>query len=187
MPRKQKTGVVVSDKMQKSIVVEVTSTKQHPLYKKFIRVRKRFIAHDEENQAQNGDTVRIEESRPLSRRKSWVLSDILRVAPGHGLAIKHTATAVASIDEDEARRSADEQGSAPAAASNGAAPVGHDGKASVPAGQDETGMTDETGGGVTGTESGPTESTGTESGPTEVTDEGVRTNDDTDGNDEVQA
>jgi small subunit ribosomal protein S17 len=83
MPRKQKTGVVVSDKMQKSIVVEITRTKQHPLYKKYIRIRKRFMAHDEENKAQIGDVVRIEESRPLSKRKSWVLKEIVRVAPGH--------------------------------------------------------------------------------------------------------
>jgi small subunit ribosomal protein S17 len=84
MPRKQKIGIVVSDKMQKSIVVEVTRIKQHPLYKKFLRIRKKFMAHDEENTASAGDVVRIEESRPLSRRKSWVLKEILRVAPGHG-------------------------------------------------------------------------------------------------------
>ena len=83
MPRKQKLGVVVSDRMQKSIVVEVTRTKQHPLYKKYIHVRKRFMAHDETEQAGMGDTVRIEESRPLSRMKCWVLKEILRVAPGH--------------------------------------------------------------------------------------------------------
>jgi small subunit ribosomal protein S17 len=100
MSRKQKTGIVVSDKMDKSIVVEVTRNKQHPLYKKFIRVRKRFMAHDENNTAHIGDFVKIEESRPLSRRKSWALAEIIRVAPGQGLAIKHTATAVAS-GEDE--------------------------------------------------------------------------------------
>lgn len=85
MSRKQKTGVVVSDKMQKSIVVEVTRTKQHPLYKKYIRVRKKFMAHDELEQAHIGDYVRIEESRPLSRRKRWVLREVLRQAPGRGL------------------------------------------------------------------------------------------------------
>jgi len=83
MPRKQKTGVVVSDKMHKSIVVEVTRTKQHPLYKKYIRIRKHFMAHDEENSAQVGDLVKIEESRPISKLKSWVLKEIVRVAPGH--------------------------------------------------------------------------------------------------------
>jgi small subunit ribosomal protein S17 len=82
MPRKTKTGVVVSDKMQKSIVVEITRTKKHPLYKKYIRIKKKFMAHDEEERAHIGDFVRIEESRPLSKRKRWVLLDILREAPG---------------------------------------------------------------------------------------------------------
>ncbi len=83
MPRKQKTGKVVSDSMEKSIVVEVVRTTQHPLYKKYVRVRKKFMAHDEEGKAQVGDFVRIEECRPISRRKSWTLKEIIRVAPGH--------------------------------------------------------------------------------------------------------
>ena len=83
MPRKQKTGTVVSDSMDKSIVVEVVRTTQHPLYKKYVRVRKKFMAHDEEGKAQVGDFVRIEECRPISRRKSWTLKEIIRVAPGH--------------------------------------------------------------------------------------------------------
>lgn len=84
MGNKQKTGVVTSDKMQKSIVVEVTRTKKHPLYKKYIRIRKKFIAHDEQDQAQIGDFVRIEECRPISKRKSWTLAEVIRVAPGRG-------------------------------------------------------------------------------------------------------
>lgn len=83
MPRKQKTGTVVSDNMEKSIVVEVVRTTQHPLYKKYVRVRKKFMAHDEEGKAQVGDVVKIEECRPISRRKSWTLKEIIRVAPGH--------------------------------------------------------------------------------------------------------
>lgn len=82
MPRKQKTGTVVSDKMKKSIVVEVTRIKQHSLYKKYIRIRKKFMAHDEAGEAHEGDLVRIEESRPISRRKAWVLKEIIRKAPG---------------------------------------------------------------------------------------------------------
>lgn len=82
MPRKQKTGVVVQDKMQKSIVVEVTRIKKHALYKKYIRLRKKFMAHDENESAQVGDYVRIEESRPISKRKRWVLTEIIRKAPG---------------------------------------------------------------------------------------------------------
>ena len=84
MPTKQKTGMVVSDKMQKSITVQVTRTKKHPLYKKYIRVQKKFLAHDEENKARTGDFVKISECRPLSRRKSWKLVEIIREAPGRG-------------------------------------------------------------------------------------------------------
>ena len=84
MQAKQKTGLVVGDKMQKSIVVVVTRTKKHPLYKKYIRVRKKFVAHDEENKARTGDFVKIMECRPLSRHKSWKLVEIIREAPGRG-------------------------------------------------------------------------------------------------------
>jgi small subunit ribosomal protein S17 len=82
MPRKTKTGLVVSDKMEKTIVVKVTRVTQHPLYKKFVRVSKKFMAHDEAGQAHIGDVVRIEESRPLSKNKSWVLAEVVRAAPG---------------------------------------------------------------------------------------------------------
>ena len=82
MPRRQKTGFVVSDKMQKTVVVEVTRIKKHPLYKKYVRVRKKFMAHDEREEARQGDVVRIEESRPISRHKSWVLKEVIRKAPG---------------------------------------------------------------------------------------------------------
>jgi len=84
MPRKLKTGLVVSDKMQKTVVVEVTRIKKHRLYKKYIRVRKKFMAHDENDDARQGDFVRIEESRPLSRHKRWVMKEIIRKAPGRG-------------------------------------------------------------------------------------------------------
>jgi small subunit ribosomal protein S17 len=92
MPRKQKTGVVVSDKMQKSVVVEVTRTKKHPLYKKYVRVRKRYMAHDEDGVAHIGDFVRIQESRPLSASKRWALVEVLRTAHGN-VTVGHVATA----------------------------------------------------------------------------------------------
>jgi small subunit ribosomal protein S17 len=76
--RKVLIGTVVSNKMQKTIVVEVTRKKAHPLYGRVISIRKKFYAHDEKNEAHVGDTVRIEESRPLSRLKRWVLKDIVR-------------------------------------------------------------------------------------------------------------
>jgi len=84
MPRKQKTGLVVSDKMEKTVVVEVTRIRKHPLYKKYIRVRKKYMVHDEDGQSHPGDYVRIEESRPLSRHKRWVLTEVMRKAPGRG-------------------------------------------------------------------------------------------------------
>jgi len=77
MPRKTKTGEVVSDKMTKTIVVEVKSFKSHPLYKKTIRTRRRFMAHDENVAAKVGDIVRIVESKPYSKNKSWVLDAVL--------------------------------------------------------------------------------------------------------------
>jgi small subunit ribosomal protein S17 len=78
--RKLLIGTVVSNKMKKTIVVEVTRKKAHPLYGRVISIRKKFYAHDEKNDAHIGDTVRIEESRPLSRLKRWQLKEIVRKA-----------------------------------------------------------------------------------------------------------
>jgi len=75
------TGVVVSDKMDKTVVVQVECLVKHPVYQKYVRRRKRFAAHDEENQCRVGDTVLIRQCRPLSRRKRWRISKVLeRVA-----------------------------------------------------------------------------------------------------------
>jgi small subunit ribosomal protein S17 len=71
MPKKVYTGEVISDKMQKTVVVAVTNLTQHPLYKKTIKKVARFKAHDEENTCKMGDTVSIIESRPLSKDKRW--------------------------------------------------------------------------------------------------------------------
>ena len=71
------TGVVVSDKMDKTVVVLVNRLIKHPVYKKYIRRRAKFMAHDERNSARMGDTVEIIESRPLSRFKRWRLTRIL--------------------------------------------------------------------------------------------------------------
>lgn len=78
--RKTQRGVVVSDKMDKTIVVEVESRKKHGLYGKILRTTKRFKAHDEENSAGIGDTVRIMETRPLSKTKRWRLTEIVERA-----------------------------------------------------------------------------------------------------------
>ncbi len=78
--QKELIGYVVSNKMQKTIVVEVTRQKSHPLYKRVIKRSRRFYAHDEQNQAHIGDVVRIVETRPLSKLKRWRLEEILRKA-----------------------------------------------------------------------------------------------------------
>ncbi len=78
--KNEKVGQVVSTKMAKTIVVEVTRRVPHPLYKRIVTKRKKFYAHDEQETAKLGDTVRILESRPLSKLKRWTLGDILRRA-----------------------------------------------------------------------------------------------------------
>ncbi len=72
------TGIVVSDKMDKTVVVLVERLVKHPVYKKYVRRRKRFAAHDEANECRVGDTVLIRQSRPLSRTKRWRVSKILQ-------------------------------------------------------------------------------------------------------------
>ena len=78
--KNEKVGQVVSTKMAKTIVVEVTRRVPHPLYKRIITKRKKFYAHDEQCTAKLGDTVRIVECRPLSKLKRWQLGDVLRRA-----------------------------------------------------------------------------------------------------------
>ena len=78
--RKERIGVVVSNKMQKSIVVEIERREKHPIYGKFIKKTSRFMAHDEKEECNIGDTVRIMETRPLSKRKCWRLVEIIEKA-----------------------------------------------------------------------------------------------------------
>ncbi|MBM3773788.1 MAG: 30S ribosomal protein S17 [Acidobacteria bacterium] len=78
--KNEKVGQVVSTKMAKTIVVEVSRRVPHPLYRRIVKRRKRFFAHDEEGAARLGDVVRIIESRPLSRLKRWRLKDVVRRA-----------------------------------------------------------------------------------------------------------
>jgi small subunit ribosomal protein S17 len=78
--KNEKIGQVVSTKMQKTIVVEVSRRVPHPLYKRIVGKRKKFYAHDEEGTARLGDVVRIVESRPLSKLKRWRLEEIVRRA-----------------------------------------------------------------------------------------------------------
>ena len=71
MPRRVMQGVVVSDRMEKTVVVEVERRVTHPLYKKIVRRSKKYVAHDESNALKIGDLVRIQECRPISKRKCW--------------------------------------------------------------------------------------------------------------------
>lgn len=78
--RQRRVGKVMSAKMNKTIVVKVTRQAQHPLYKRVVRRSKKFYAHDERNEGQEGDWVRIEETRPLSKLKRWRLVEVLQKA-----------------------------------------------------------------------------------------------------------
>ena len=84
MPKRILQGVVVSDKSDKTVIVRVERRVMHPVYKKYIRRSKNYAAHDETNRFKTGDQVRIEESRPISKRKRWVVLDV--VAAGEGAA-----------------------------------------------------------------------------------------------------
>jgi len=78
--RKERIGIVTSDKMDKSIVVSVERKVKHPKYGKFVKNTTRFVAHDEKNECGEGDTVRIMETRPLSKSKNWRLVEIVERA-----------------------------------------------------------------------------------------------------------
>ncbi len=80
--RSTKVGRVVSDGMEKSVVVAVDRLFRHPFYGKTIRRTRKFMAHDEENACQVGDKVKLEETRPLSKRKHWVVAEIIEKAKG---------------------------------------------------------------------------------------------------------
>ena len=83
--KNEKVGQVVSTKTAKTIIVEVSRRVPHPLYKRIVKKRKRFYAHDEEGRAKMGDIVRIIECRPLSRLKRWRLTEVVRRAPQGGV------------------------------------------------------------------------------------------------------
>ena len=78
--RKERIGVVTSDKMDKSIVVSVERKVKHPKYGKFVKKTRKFVAHDETNDCNIGDTVRIMETRPLSKSKNWRLVEVIERA-----------------------------------------------------------------------------------------------------------
>ena len=91
MPKRILQGVVVSDSCDKTVIVRVERRVMHPLYKKFVSRSKKYAAHDEENRYHAGDAVRIEESRPLSKRKRWIVLS----GPGEAAAGRRPAAAPA--------------------------------------------------------------------------------------------
>jgi small subunit ribosomal protein S17 len=93
MPRRVLTGRVTSDKMNKTVTVLVDRRVMHPLYKKFIRRSKNYAAHDEENTCKVGDLVRIEECRPISKRKTWIVIERNGAAMGDVAPVEASAEA----------------------------------------------------------------------------------------------
>ena len=93
--RNEKVGLVVSTKMQKTIVVEIEMRKAHPKYKRVMKSNKKFYAHDEQNSARVGDVVRIREARPLSKLKRWSLEEIVRRS---SLALTDDKNAAAALE-----------------------------------------------------------------------------------------
>lgn len=78
--RKERIGVVTSDKMEKTITVSIERRVKHPIYGKFVKTTKKFKAHDEKNDAKTGDTVKISETRPMSKTKRWRLVEVIERA-----------------------------------------------------------------------------------------------------------
>jgi len=92
--KKELVGRVVSDRMDKTIVVSVQSLRHHRLYQRTMRLTKKFMAHDEPNECKTGDLVRIQESRPISRHKTWRVISVIERAAERGRAVHLPATSV---------------------------------------------------------------------------------------------
>jgi small subunit ribosomal protein S17 len=121
MPKRVLQGVVVSDACDKTVIVRVERRVMHPIYKKFVSRSKKYAAHDEDNRYCAGDAVRIEESRPLSKRKCWIVIDgPADAAPGRGSRRAAVAEA-APVPEATTRRR--RRAAAAAAAAEGAEPA----------------------------------------------------------------
>lgn len=80
MPKKEKTGLVVSDKMDKTVVVEIHDYKPHPKYKKIQQQSKNYLAEDSKGECQKGDKVRIVETKPISKNKCWIVAEVVEKA-----------------------------------------------------------------------------------------------------------
>ena len=124
MPKRVLQGVVVSDACNKTVIVRVERRVMHPVYKKFVSRSKKYAAHDEDNRYAAGDAVKIQESRPISKRKSWIVIEGPATAePGRGL--RHKTPAAAPVQEATPRRrrraAAAAEGSAASEGAGGAA------------------------------------------------------------------
>ncbi len=120
--RKTKVGRVVSDRMDKTIVVSVERLARHRLYKRVVRLTTKFKAHDEANDAHVGDTVRIEESRPLSATKRWRLVEVVQRAGDHGASAELELIAQdADVEGDAAATDAEAEAATEADGKDGAA------------------------------------------------------------------
>lgn len=126
MPKRVLQGVVVSDAGDKTVIVRVERRVMHPIYKKFISRSKRFAAHDEDNRYATGDAVKIEESRPISKRKCWVVIEgPAEAAPGRGLRRRPEPEAAPEASPRRRRRTA--AAAAAAAAAEAEAPAAAEG------------------------------------------------------------
>ena len=94
------TGVVSSDKRDKTITVMITSRETHPIYKKQYKITRKYTAHDEKNEAQEGDTVMIAETRPISKTKTWALVKVIEKSHGK-VELKEGVTEVESDEKEE--------------------------------------------------------------------------------------
>ena len=99
--KREMVGRVVSDKMEKTVVVSIQTLHRHRLYQRTVRRTKKYMAHNEGNEARQGDLVRVQESRPISRHKHWRVLAILEVAAQRGKAVPMAATAPAPEVPDE--------------------------------------------------------------------------------------
>ena len=99
--KRELVGRVVSDKMEKTVVVAVQTLRRHRLYQRTVRRTKKFMAHNDNNQARSGDLVRIQESRPISRHKHWRVMSILEVFAERGRAVPETDVVAAPEVQDE--------------------------------------------------------------------------------------
>jgi small subunit ribosomal protein S17 len=119
MPKRVLQGVVVSDACNKTVIVRVERRVMHPVYKKFVSRSKKYAAHDEDNRYRSGDSVKIEESRPISKRKCWVVIEgPADAAPGRGSrrpAAPEPVAAAAPAARRRRRTAAGAEAEAPAA------------------------------------------------------------------------